>query len=302
MHERAPRGQNWSITIHDHNEYGGESKLKEHLTNLTYKYMIFGKEICPTTSKEHLQGFMIFNSNKSLKGLRKELFPWAPHLERSYAGAVVNIKYCKKEGNVWFEDGDPPKGQGLRVDLKMIKQRMEAGATVTEMIEDGMINNFQQIQLAEKLNKYVKIKRTKPVVIWIYGPTGCGKTRYVHEHYSDVYVAMNNKWWDGYQSQSCILIDDLRVEDYPFNYLLRLLDAYPLQLEIKNGTVQLRNKVFFITCPETPIGLFGSTHSGEDVGQLIRRIDEIVHGSNIQFTLNLNEILSPSPQAEEDDL
>lgn len=265
--------------------------------------MIFGKEICPTTSKEHLQGFIIFNSNKSLKGLKKELFPWSPHLERSYAGAVVNINYCKKDGNVWFEDGDPPKGQGLRIDLKTIKARVEAGDTITEMIDKGLINNYQQIQLAEKLNKYVKFKRTKPVVIWLYGETGTGKTRFVHENYSDVYVAMNNKWWDGYQSQSVILIDDLRVDDYPFNYLLRLLDAYPLQLETKGGTVQLRNKVFFITCPTTVVGLFGSTYSGEDVGQLIRRINEIVHVSEAdQLTLTLDYELSPPPQAEDDDL
>ncbi len=301
MHEKAPRGQNWSITIHDHKEYGGEESLKAHLTNLTYKYMLFGKEICPTTGKEHLQGFMIFNSNKSLKGLRKELFPWAPHLEKSYAGAVVNIRYCKKDGNIWFEDGDPPKGQGLRVDLKMIKQRMEAGATVSEMIDDGMINNFQQIQLAEKLNKYIKFKRTKPVVVWVYGPTGCGKTKFVHDNYSDVYVAMNNKWWDGYENQSVILIDDLRAEDYPFNYLLRLLDAYPLQLEIKGGSVQLRNKMFIITCPETPVGLFGSSHSGEDIGQLTRRIDKIIHGSDLQ-TLNPDDILSSLSASGEDDL
>ena len=300
MHEKAPRGQNWSITIHDHKEYGGEERLKAHLQNLTYKYMLFGKEIC-STGKEHLQGFMIFNSNKSLKGLKKELFPWSPHLERSYAGAVVNIRYCKKDGNIWYEDGDPPKGQGLRVDLKMIKQRMEAGATVSEMIDDGMINNFQQIQLAEKLNKYVKFKRTKPVVVWIHGPTGCGKTRFVHDNYSDVYVAMNNKWWDGYENQSVILIDDLRAEDYPFNYLLRLLDAYQLQLEVKGGSVQLRNKMFIITCPETPVGLFGSSHSGEDIGQLTRRIDRIIHGSNLQ-TLNPNDILSPLSASGEDDL
>lgn len=300
MHEREKRGQNWSVTYFNH--INNEDKLKEHLINLNYKYMIFGKEICPTTNKEHLQGFIIFNSNKSLKGLKKELFPWSPHLEKSYAGSVVNIKYCSKDGNVWFEDGDKPKGQGLRVDLKTIKTRMEAGDTITEMIDKGMINSYQQIQLAEKLNKYVKIKRTKPVVIWLYGPTGIGKTRYVHDHYSDIYVAMNNKWWDGYTNQKIILLDDLRVEDYPFNYLLRLLDAYPLQLETKGGTVQLQNRVFFITSYTTPVGLFGASYSGEDVGQLIRRIDEIVHGSNIQFTLNLNEILSPSPRAEEDDL
>lgn len=301
MREEAKRGQNWSVTYFDH--INNEERLKDHLTNLTYKYMIFGKEICPTSGKEHLQGFIIFNSNKSLKGLKKELFPWSPHLERSYAGAVVNIKYCEKDGNVWLEDGDRPRGQGLRVDLKTIKSRIEAGNTISELIDWGMINSLQQIQLAERLNKYVKIKRTKPVVIWIYGETGSGKTRYVHKNFSDVYVAMNNKWWDGYQSQSCILIDDLRVEDYPFNYLLRLLDAYPLQLETKGSTVQLRNKVFFVTCPVTPIGLFGTTYSGEDIGQLIRRIDEIIHVSDAdQLTLTLDYELSPPPQAGDDDL
>lgn len=44
---------------------------------------------------------------------------------------------------------------------------------------------------------------------WICGPTGCGKSYGVSKEFPDAYPKMCNKWWDGYQGEDTVVIEDL---------------------------------------------------------------------------------------------
>lgn len=44
---------------------------------------------------------------------------------------------------------------------------------------------------------------------WHWGPTGTGKSHTVRTAYPDAYLKTNTKWWDGYQKEDVVIIEEL---------------------------------------------------------------------------------------------
>ena len=57
--------------------------------------------------------------------------------------------------------------------------------------------------------------------------------------------------------------------------LLRLFDKYPFRVEFKGGSIDFVARYIFVTSPKSPREYFGV--GSEDVEQLMRRIEEVVH-------------------------
>lgn len=117
-----------------------------------------------------------------------------------------------------------------------------------------------------------------PEIWWLYGSTGVGKSRHVHEKEMDLFVALGtHKWWQGYTQQQAILIDDMRCNYAPFNELLKILDIYPYKGEVKGGHVHINSPRIYITSQFPPHSVYNrSARSGEDIAQLYRRLSHVV--------------------------
>lgn len=234
-------------------------------------YAIVGIEIAPTSSTLHLQGYVYWKCAKQFTAIIKK-FPGI-HWEIAKGTAAQNREYCKKDGDS-VEFGECPR-QGARNDLGNIKDMVKKGRAVAEILED--IEHPNSINFMNRYMAVNEMKRNwKPLVEWYWGPTGSGKTRKAHEVLGDnLWMSgAGLKWWQGYDAHENVLIDDFRENWCELSTLLRILDRYAFTVETKGGSRQLLAKYIIITAPRPPKEYY--RYSGEDIGQLLRRIDRIV--------------------------
>ncbi len=239
------------------------------------KYLLYGKEI-GESGTPHLQGYCELKSQFTLKSLKKKLKVNKIHIEKRKATALQAATYCKKDGDL-YEYGEISL-QGKRKNIDKLKELVLEGKKLKDIILGDYINNYQDIRIVEKFKQYNSIPRDPskpPKVVWIWGKTGTGKTRHVYEKYNDIYTTMETyQWWDGYEQQEVILIDDMRKDFCKFHTLLKLLDRYPHKVQIKGGTVDINSPYIYITSPFPPHVLWCGR---EDINQLLRRITKIIH-------------------------
>ena len=97
-----------------------------------------------------------------------------------------------------------------------------------------------------------KPRKFKTQVTVIYGETGVGKSRWASETYPDAYwKPPNSKWWDNYENEETIIIDEF-YGWLPYCEMLRLLDRYPCQVETKGGSVNFAPKTIIILSNKAP--------------------------------------------------
>lgn len=260
-------GKFWCFTL---NNYTNEEE--EFLKLINCEYLVYGKEVgeCGTP---HLQGYIEFSSNRKLNRLKREISERA-HWERRRGNKEQAAYYCKKDGDVFEKGTISTSNQGRRNDLEEVSQMVREGKGMKDIVE--VCSSFQSMRFAENLLKYKEAKRNwKPEVKWYYGETGTGKTKRAMEETNDPYISGKNlKWWEGYDAHEDVIIDDFRRDFCTFHELLRILDRYEYRVEVKGGSRQLLAKRIIITSCHHPRDVYDTR---EDIGQLIRRIDEIIN-------------------------
>lgn len=229
--------------------------------------MIAGFEVGEENTP-HIQFTMTFKKAMTL-GMLKKLHPrvhW--ELTRLEDNA---FKYAGKDEDLLVNKGSQ---QGKRTDITNAYDAAKKGLSVAEFM--ACEPNFQAIRVFEKAKLHIGPRGTNEPkeVIWLYGKTGTGKSRWAWENYPDLYEKATFKWWDGYDGQETVLIDDFRADYCKFHELLKLLDRYKYRGEIKGGTVEVTAKRFIITAPHHPSETYGY-RTDEDIQQLLRRITEI---------------------------
>lgn len=246
------------------------------------KYGVIGKEICPKTGKEHMQCYFEFEKKKTQTGIKKLFGDNGIHIEARSKDSTAKqaSDYCKKDGK-WVEWGEISH-QGERKDLVDVRRlAMEGG--MRRVLEQEKVPNLQQIRVAEKYLQYCeKARHWKPVVTWLWGASGVGKSRKAREMCKGGrYFTKNtaNKWWDGYDGEEIIIIDDFRDDWWPMTYMLALLDRYEMKVEIKGGCRQILATDIIITSIKPPERMYLT--SDEDIAQLTRRVDVVEEVSKL---------------------
>lgn len=248
---KMKRSRSWCFTLNNPTK-----EEEETLQRIECKYLLYGREVAPGTKTPHLQGYVYVRNKKSLKQMKK-LIPRS-HLEVAKGDVKSNQDYCMKDGDYWSK-GTPPKGGGSTLSqAQKNKKLMET--SIEELVSNGDISilTIPALVKARYLIGLVKTPLTRGGCcgFWIYGPPGTGKTHYAeHLDPGNVFKKPQNKWWDGYNYERTVLLDDL---DTPVlgHYLKIWMDKWPCSGEIKGGTVALRHTLFVVTSNYTPEVLF----------------------------------------------
>lgn len=242
-----------------------------------HQFVIVGREVCPTTGRRHLQGYLQLCSKKRLTALKAD-YPARAHWELARGTPEQNVEYCSKEGDVRVHGRMRKKGE--RTDLAAVINAASQGGM--RAVTEGA-HNLQAIRVAEYWLKYHEGQREeKPVVVWIWGPSGSGKTTLAKSlcrshHDNDTYfkTPTTGKWWDGYDGQRNVIIDEFRDEDYKFTTILSLLHEHETRIEHKGGIRQFKPRLVVITSVFEPSQQYTSQPE-EPIRQLTRRIDYVV--------------------------
>lgn len=268
----------WTFTLNNYSEEH-ENQLSELGNSERVRYLVYGREIAPTTLTPHLQGFIVFKKPVRITGVMKEI-PGA-HVDRRYAKStnLQAAEYCKKSGD-YVEFGTLSE-QGKRNDLLKICDEIKEGATLKDVADrypDTYIRNYRGIANFKNLQteNYTPASTRG---LWYVGPPGTGKSRKAREENPEAYLKSQNKWWDGYAGEKVVIFDDLDKGGIGLGHLLKIwTDRYPCSGEVKGGTVKLQHETLIVTSNYTIDQLWGD--DPEMCAAIKRRFIETRFGEN----------------------
>lgn len=161
-----------------------------------------------------------------------------------------------------FEYGTPPDGQGRRTDLVKAGNFIKEGGSLRQLALDftgTFVHNSRGLHSLKFMVDAVRGKQDRELEVFVFnGDTGSGKTHAALEYCRsqdnpDDWFLLSHEgsgtmWFDGYEGESILVLDEFRGSWCKYSWLLRVLDKYPLRLPIKGGhTWALWTKVIITT-------------------------------------------------------
>ena len=258
----------WCFTL---NNYTDEEWAK--VQGLQVAYLCVGKEV-GESGTPHLQGFVIFPKRKRLNAVR-EVFSRA-HWEVARGSSQQASEYCKKDGD-YFEIGECPNSAGVAGgDAEKERWALARTSAVSgnfDAIPDDIFIRYYRGLKEIKKDYMEKASDADGVTgVWFWGEPGIGKSRRARFEYPGAYLKMQNKWWDGYQDEQFVILDDFDSKE--LGHLLKIwADRYAFECETKGGAIHIRPKKIVITSNYSIEELFSDAKLQM---ALLRRFD-VVH-------------------------
>lgn len=228
----------WVFTVQN---YTPSDEL--YFSKLKVKYLVYGREIAPTTGTPHLQGFLV--------GPKRDHTTWMKFFPFSYLAAKSKystfeeaIAYCKKDGD-YIERGKPPldpkqKGNVNAQRWEHAREAAKAG-DLDSIPADIYVKYYRTLKCISKDHPVPPSDADSTTGLWFYGAAGAGKSRKAREDFPKAYLKPCNKWWDGYQPGQSVIIDDIDKNHACLGHHLKIwADRYSFIAETKGGAMHIR--------------------------------------------------------------
>lgn len=263
------RARGWCFTLN--NPTDEEEGFLQDINPQTYRYIVVAHEK-GENGTEHLQGYVLFKTMKSMAQVKVFLNTDRVHLETQRGTSFQAMMYCKKgeqphtewetlknqgpnfgKNADFWENGEVPqdcKEQGNKEKERWKRARECAESGQFEEIDDDIyiryLGNLRKIhQMAQKMPDPINTLD----FWWFVGPSGSGKSRAARDENPGFYIKNINKWWDGYTNQPCVVIEEWSPDNelYYAPFLKTWCDHYAFAGETKGGVINIRPPKIIVT-------------------------------------------------------
>lgn len=214
-------------------------------------WAVWQEEVAPGTGRHHWQGAIVLPRTARISAVKKIIGDPTAHLEVMAGTAKQAGDYCHKaetgvpgtQVEIGTRPGEELARPGRRSDLEAAASAIESGDSLLWIAHTmpGVFLKYSRGLLAlQTLHNAQAGKKWRPlqVTVW-WGDAGCGKTRRAYAEFPDLYCLNRSTggtvWWDGYDGQKTLLLDEFDGTAMPLRLLLQVLDGYPLRLDTKGG-------------------------------------------------------------------
>lgn len=203
----------------------------------------------------HWQLFAAFDKKVRLSTVKASIGNghWEP--SRSDAAESYVWKEDTAIAGTRFELGEKKLNRNSATDWAKIKDLAKTGriSDCLDLAPDVAIRYYSSLKHIARDYMQKPQDLTGVCGIWISGPPGVGKSHYARNHYEDLYSKMCNKWWDGYQAQKSVLIDDLDLSHKCLGHHLKIwADKYSFLAESKGHASHIRPNRIIVTSNYKP--------------------------------------------------
>jgi len=250
--------------------------------------------------------------------IRKSYANASAHLEATRGNKEQAEDYINKRGKFAEKGeqvlylcraGEIKAAQGKRTDLEEIAAMLDAGQTPAEIMEADF--SYRRYERMIRSAYFDKRKKETPVkreikVHYLVGESGSGKSyTYVTlcKKYGEesVYFLSDyeNGGFDAFQGEQILFIDEMKGQ-FPFGFLLQILDDYKIQVHARYANIYALWTEVYITSVFPPEELYKkmveeSARGRDKQKQLLRRITDITYcfvdaaGEYQRYTIPMSE-------------
>lgn len=155
----------------------------------------------------------------------------------------------------------------------------------SEYLFRNAVSISRNLAAAPSLVNMNQRKRVQPLLLWVFGGTGTGKTNFMMAlvekmsilscYFLPVPESGQRAWFDGLTAaHDMVVMDEFRASTMSLNKLCQVVSSVPTKLECKGASVNFSCSVVVILGPAAPWECY--SQSGEDVGQVTRRVDMLL--------------------------
>ena len=287
-----PHAKNWCFTLNNYTPEEEEAlkRIGEEMANDNNhwcKYLCFGRER-GEQGTPHLQGCISIRTCQRMNWIVNKI--WGRGHQRTHweimKGTIDQAaNYCKKDGD-YSEYGRITQA-AIQNQWEDIRDMIKNGCTSDEVRDkypktwaayrtsiESWVNEGRQARL-EHYDGDLKQKNS-----WIWGPPGVGKSKKAREEGNSFYNKAVNKWWDGYNGEEVVILEDVDPERCKMlvHHMKIWLDRYIFTAEVKQSSTVLSPKSYrmIITSNYSPEECFNQTDL-----EAIRRRLHVIHMTNL---------------------